>query len=227
MLRLWAAHPLLGVGPGGLVDAAGPVRLLHADHVGQHQFLISYAESSPLGLLVQTGVVGLVLAVTAAFLWLRRERGDGALSFRPFRSAVVAMAVMAAFHDFVTIEIVMWWWVLVLGLIEAVRRPADTDSHQAPGQDWTRVVRGLVLAFIVLWGIVQPAWARWVWRTGTKDAALVERAMAAEPWFDEPLEWQVRTLLDEGAWTWPSAAEALAVEPRGGEDPPRCLDVCG
>ncbi len=78
VLRLWAAHPLLGVGPGGLVDAAGPVRLLHADHVGQHQYLISYAESSPLGLLVQTGVVGLVtcscggLPLAASGTWRRR-----------------------------------------------------------------------------------------------------------------------------------------------------------
>ena len=46
VLRVWASRPLFGVGPGGLVDAAGAERLLHADHVGQRQFLIAYAESS-------------------------------------------------------------------------------------------------------------------------------------------------------------------------------------
>ena len=35
VLRLWVSRPLCGVGPGGLVDAAGAERLLHADHVGQ------------------------------------------------------------------------------------------------------------------------------------------------------------------------------------------------
>ena len=68
VLRLSASHPIFGVGPGGLVDGAGPVRLLHADHVGQHQFLITYAESSPLGLLVQTGTVGLVVAIIGFYL---------------------------------------------------------------------------------------------------------------------------------------------------------------
>ncbi len=76
-------HPLFGVGPGGLVDAAGPTRLLHEDHVGQHQFLVTYAESTPLGLLVQTGAVGLALAVVAAGLWLRRGRGT--MANRPLR----------------------------------------------------------------------------------------------------------------------------------------------
>ncbi len=106
VVRLWATHPLLGVGPGGLADAAGPVRLLHESHVGQHQFLVTYAESSPLGLLVQTGLVGLGFAVVAAGLWLRQVRRDGALAFAPLGSVVVGMAVMATFHDFVNIEVV-------------------------------------------------------------------------------------------------------------------------
>ncbi len=91
IVRLWSTHPLFGVGPGGLVDAAGPIRLLHEDHVGQHQFLVTYAESTPLGLLVQTGAIGLALAVVAAGLWLRRARHDGAL-------AVCAFAVRRPGH---------------------------------------------------------------------------------------------------------------------------------
>ena len=117
---------------------------------------------------------------------------------------------MAAFHDFVNIEIVLWWWVLVAGLIEASQRTESPVRKPATGQFWTRTTRGSVLAIIILWGIVQPAWARWLWRSHPVDAALVERVMDAEPWFDEPLEWRVRSLLDRTAWTWPTAAEALA-----------------
>ena len=183
VLHLWATHPLVGVGPGGLGDAAGAVRLLHADHVGHHQYLISYAESTPLGLLVQTGLVGLGIAVVAAVLWLLRARRDGALSFAPLRSGVVGMAVMAAFHDVVTLEIVVWWWVLAFGLIEAARGTSRPSCHQVPEQPLARTARGLVLALIVLWGIVEPAWARWLWRTDPPDTVQVARAQAAERWY--------------------------------------------
>ena len=44
VLRLWAAHPVFGVGPGGLVDAAGPVRLLHAD---QRRIVIAERGGAP------------------------------------------------------------------------------------------------------------------------------------------------------------------------------------
>ncbi len=104
----------------------------------------------------------------------------------------------------------MWWWVLALGFIEAVQRSTERDCDRTPERCWTRTSRGLVLSFIVLWGIVQPAWSKWVWRTGIHDAVLADRALAAEPWFDEPLEWRIRTLLDEKVWTWPLVAEGLA-----------------
>jgi len=210
VLRLSASHPLFGVGPGGLVDGAGPVRLLHADHVGQHQFLITYAESSPLGLLVQIGLVGLVIAVAGIGLWLRHLRETGELDSPPLQAALVGMAVMAAFHDFVNIEIVLWWWALVIGFLEAARRTENRARQPTTGPVLTRAVRGFVLAIIVLWGVVQPSWARWLWRSRPVDAALAERVMDAEPWFDEPLEWRVRSLLDAAAWPWPVAAEALA-----------------
>jgi len=211
MLRLWVAHPVVGVGPGGLADAAGPVRLLHTDHVGQHQFLATYAESSPLGLLVQTGAVGLLIAVVFVGLWFREARHTGALAGAPLQSAVMGMAVMAAFHDFVTIEVVVWWWVLTLGLIEAGDRRAAEGGSPTPNSPFVRLVRGFVLAGLVLWGFVQPAWARWLWSAGAPTSEKVESALAAEPWFDEPLEWQVRELLDDEEWGWQTAAEALAL----------------
>ncbi len=117
VLRLWASHPLCGVGPGGLVDAAGAQRLLHADHVGQRQFLISYAESSPLAVLVQTGLVGFLIAFVALFIWWRRAQGDQTIVSAHDR-ALAAMAVMCAFHDLLTMDVVLWWWALSIGLME-------------------------------------------------------------------------------------------------------------
>jgi len=117
MLRLWVSRPLCGVGPGGLADAAGAERLLHADHVGQRQFLITYAESSPMAVLVQTGLVGLLIAIVVLFIWWRRVHGNQRLS-RPMAAALAAMAVMSAFHDLLTMDVVLWWWALSTGLME-------------------------------------------------------------------------------------------------------------
>ena len=209
VLRLWMDHPLLGVGPGGLVDAAGVERLLHADHVGQRQFLISYAESSPLALLVQTGIIGFVVAAAALFVWWRRTCSGRRLP-RPFATALAAMAVMAAFHDFLTIDVVLWWWALSIGLMEAGIHPRPASERLPIRAAKGRAVAGLVLAFIVLWGVVQPAWARWLWRSGAPDELLVARSMRAEPWLAVPLEWRVRKLVSLESWGWETAAEAIS-----------------
>lgn len=209
VLRLWADQPLFGVGPGGLVDAAGVERILHADHVGQRQFLIAYAESSPIALLVQTGIAGFAIVVLAALTWWRRLRQNSGLS-TPLIAVLAAMAVMMAFHDLVTVDVVLWWWALVVGLIEAQVRfghPVDGDPALTRSR---RPVVGLVVAWIVLWGVVQPAWARWSWRSGIVDGPSVWRAVRAEPWFDAPLEWRVRDLMKHETWTWTMAAEAIS-----------------
>ncbi len=205
VLRLWVTHPMTGVGPGGLVDAAGMERLLHADHVGQRQFLIAYAESSPLGVLVQTGLVGLLIVGAAILLWGRRLRrhpkpstGMGAL--------LAAMAVMGAFHDLLAIDVVLWWWALTLGWMEATGGQNEPARHGA----LTRAGIGLGCAFIVLWGVVEPAWARWTWRSGAADGQQVARTLRAEPWYDAPLEWRSRELLRQSAWSWTAAAEAVS-----------------
>ncbi len=209
VLKIWAAHPLLGVGPGGLAEAAGPVRLLHADHVGQHQFLITYAESSPLALLAQTGVVGVLLAALAAVLWVRRAKARGASASRALPATLVAMIVIGLFHDLLTVDVVLWWWAIVLGLVES---RCSTEDHPQPvvGDRVPRAVAALAIVCVVLWGAVAPSWARWLWSTKDRDVRLMERATRAEPWYDAPLQWRVRTLLLVEPWTWEDAAEGLA-----------------
>jgi hypothetical protein len=210
VLRVWASHPLCGVGPGGLVDAAGVQRLLHADNVGQRQFLIAYAESSPLAVLVQTGLVGFLIVIVALFIWWRRVHGDHRIS-RMMTSALVAMAVICAFHDMLTVDVVLWWWALIIGLIEAQATPPLAATEQLKSPTESRAAAGLVLSFAILWGVVQPAWARWVWRCEGPNLDVAARTMRAEPWFDAPLEWQTRELLAQAQWNWETVAQATAL----------------
>ena len=210
VLRLWVSRPLCGVGPGGLVDAAGAERLLHADHVGQRQFLISYAESSPLAVLVQTGLVGLLIAIVALFIWWRRVHETQRLS-RPMAAAMAAMAVMSAFHDMLTMDVVLWWWALSIGLMEVgAASPLAVTGHTISSTSRKAVI-GLTFSLVVLWGVVQPAWARWIWHSGRPDHVTAARTLRAEPWFDAPLEWQTRELLRQNEWNWGTVAEAIAV----------------
>jgi len=229
VLRLWMAQPLVGVGPGGLVDAAGAERLLHTDHVGQHQFLIAYAESSPLAVLVQTGLVGLLIIAIAFALWWWGARRCGGLS-RAMGAALAAMAVIGAFHDLLSVDVVLWWWALTIGLLEARAAPLAAAAEPSRDAAGTRVVKGLILAFVVLWGVVQPTWARWLWRSEGPEAALVSRTTRAEPWYDAPLEWRARDLLRRDQWAWETAAEALALSRRAVRIHPgaaRLWSVCG
>ena len=210
VLRLWASHPLCGVGPGGLVDAAGPQRLLHADHVGQRQFLIGYAESSPLAVLVQTGLVGVLIAFVALLIWWRRARGDQRLS-RNMTATMAAMAVMCTFHDMLTMDVVLWWWALGIGLLEANSDPSAPKNGLSISSASGRTVVGITFSFVVLWGVVQPAWARWIWRSERPDHVTAARTLRAEPWFDAPLEWRARELLKQRQWSWETVAEATAI----------------
>ena len=210
VLRLWVSHPLCGVGPGGLVDAAGAQRLLHADHVGQRQFLIAYAESSPLAVLVQTGLVGFIIALVALFIWWRRAHGGQRMS-RNMTAALAAMAVMGAFHDVLTLDVVLWWWALIIGLMEVRAAPPPTTIDPSNSSASRRAVVGLAFSFVVLWGVVQPAWARWIWRSEKPNQVTAALTLRAEPWFDAPLEWRTRELLKQNPWSWETVAEATAV----------------
>ena len=210
VLRLWVSHPLCGVGPGGLVDAAGAQRLLHADHVGQRQFLIAYAESSPLAVLVQTGLVGFIIALVALFIWWRRAHGGQRMS-RNMTAALAAVVVMGAFHDVLTLDVVLWWWALIIGLMEVRAAPPPTTIGPSNSTASRRAVVGLAFSFVVLWGVVQPAWARWIWRSEKPNQVTAARTLRAEPWFDAPLEWRARELLKQNPWSWETVAEATAV----------------
>jgi len=209
VLRLWAEHPIVGVGPGGLVDAAGAVRLLHADHAGQHQFLIAYAESSPLAVLVQTGAVGFAAALAAVLAWGHAARARGAFESVPLRAALAAMVVMGLFHDLITADIVLWWWAVVLGLMEVSSFQIAEVGDSRPLRRGAPAVAALAVAYLMLWGMVEPSWARWLWRAGPPEAALVE-TLRAEPWYAEPLHWRTSDLVRRESWTWETAAEAIA-----------------
>jgi hypothetical protein len=210
VLRLWFSHPLCGVGPGGLVDAAGAQRLLHADHVGHRQFLIAYAESTPLAVLVQTGLVGLLIVVAALVIWWRRVHRAQRMS-RNMTAALAAMVVMSAFHDMLTVDVVLWWWAVIIGLMEGNRASPTAINDLSSSPTDRRAVVGLAFSFVVLYGIVQPAWARWLWRSKEPTQAMAARTMRAEPWFDAPLEWQTRELLKQSQWSWGTVAKAVAV----------------
>jgi O-antigen ligase len=210
VLRLWAQHPIAGAGPGGLVDAMGVMRILHADHLGQRQFLIAYAESSPLAILVQTGAVGFFLALAVVVYWLRRARKNGLLASAPFRAVLAAIAAMAAFHDLMTADIVLWWWAAVVGLMEAPRLRNRAAEDRPPGMMGVRSATAAIVVYIVLWGMVEPSWSRWLWRTENRDVSLVDRAVRAEPWFWVPLDWRANALFADPQWDWKTAGEALA-----------------
>jgi len=210
VLRLWASHPLCGVGPGGLVDAAGPQRLFHADHVGQRQFLIAYAESSPLAVLVQTGLVGVLIAFVVLLIWWRRNYGNRRMS-RTLTATMAAMAVMCTFHDLLTMDVVLWWWALSIGLLEANSDPSTPTNGLSISSASGRTIVGITFSFVVLWGVVQPAWARWIWHSERPDHVTAARTLRAEPWFDAPLEWRARELLKQSHWNWETVAEAIAV----------------
>jgi hypothetical protein len=210
VIRIWGTRLWSGVGPGGLADAAGVERLLHSDHVGHHQFLIAYAESTPLAVLVQTGLVGALIAVAAGVLWWLGWRRRGALSHH-LGGALAAMAVIGAFHDLLTVDVVLWWWALTIGLMEAHGAPPLAETNDRERILPFQIVLGMAFAFVVLWGVVQPAWARWLWRSSGPEAGVVARATRAELWFDTPLEWQTRGLLRRTPWGWDQAAEAVAL----------------
>jgi hypothetical protein len=162
-----------------------------------------------LALLVQTGIAGFVVAAAAIITWWRRTYRGHRLP-RSFVAALAAMAVMAAFHDLLTIDVVLWWWALSIGLMEARIHPRPASYGLTTGGRSGRLFAGLVFAFIVLWGVVQPAWARWLWRSGTPDGVSVARSLRAEPWYAVPLEWRVRDLMNLEAWDWATAAEAIS-----------------
>jgi len=225
LLGLLGAHPVLGIGPGGFPDATGVVRLANRTGCALHARRIGGAESMIVGWVVRTGIVGLALGLAAiGAAWKRLGR----MQFwagRGFTGALIAMGIMALFHDFFDVSVVLWWWALVLGI--GMNDLGDDRAEEAPAQARSaagRAIVGLVAAGLVLWGITQPALARIVAGRGN-GATTVARAMRMEPWLDTAALGRVRALLARGRWTWKDAAEARRWSDRAARVHPGSVDA--
>ncbi len=209
VVRIWLTRPLTGVGPGSLVEAAGPERILHPDQVGRYQFVVSYAESTPLAVLVQLGLVGLLLAFAAVVMWSVDTRRSGALNAAPFRAGLASMVMLGLFHDFLTADPVLWWWAVIIGCFGTPRR-VGAGASAFPAPLGARLAIGLAAVWLTAWGLVEPAVARRIWTSGDEVRVRAERALRAEPWYSEPASGRAREIVAQAdPWTWESAAEAL------------------
>lgn len=206
VLRLVASSPVVGTGPGGLADAAGTVRLPTPSWCALHGYRILYAESSILGWVVQTGLIGLLLGVGAAWVWSRAARAADGLNAPWQRAMLAAMFVVLLFHDLVQIKVVLWWWSVLLASTVTV----GTPRHRAVSSRWRaeRLVAAVVICGVVLWGMVQPALARSM-DTGGGSPRVVDRALTLEPWLDRAPRVRADELLQQRKrWTWEVAGEA-------------------
>ena len=210
VIKIWLTRPLTGVGPGCLAEAASAERILHADEIGRYQFVVGYAESTPLAILVQLGLVGLVLSALAASAWLVAMRRSDALSSRPVVAVLAAMVTLGLFHDYLTIDPVLWWWAVLAGCMGSSIHP---DKKEAPATrsgvlHWSM---GFVMIWVTAWGMLTPAYARYVWVQGEPTTDHVVRTLRIEPWLSAAPAGRVQRLLDSpDAWSWLEAAEALS-----------------
>ncbi len=209
VVKIWATRPLTGVGPGCLVEAAGAERILHPEQVGRYQFVISFSESTPLAILVQAGAVGLVLAALASGSWWFCARKSGALESTALGAGLASIVTLSLFHDFLTVDPVLWWWAVVLGCLEGPPRQPIEATGPAPPMG-VRAAVSLAVVWLTAWGMTAPALARWMCSGVSVTKTLVERTLRVEPWYPEPAAHRVRGLLaQEDPWTWETAAEAL------------------
>jgi len=204
------AHPMAGVGPGWLEEATGVVRIAHPEPIARYQHVIGSAESTALGVVARTGLVGIAIFLGALIVWLRRVFTDGRLHTKSAQGLVLAIGVLAAFHDYLDQGVVLWWWSVLLALMFPL--PVVARDQRLPFG--IRATIGTVAVGIVLWGIVQPAYARRLWWSRPSTPALAEQVMRAEPWLAEVAQWRVRNLLEQPTWSWEDAAEALALSGR-------------
>jgi hypothetical protein len=209
VVATWETRPITGIGPGNLADAVRPFRPKHPELVGQRQMIPTYAESTPLAVLVQTGAVGVALVVGWLWLWIRSWQRRGGLVEPSTVAALVAVFMVVLFHDVTTVDPVLWWWAAVLALMEAIEAPLpESTSGSCRG---LRLAAGWAVAWVVLWGIVQPAEARRRWEASDGGAEAVARAHRGEPWFGLPFRVRTLTLLELDSWSWETATEALAM----------------
>ncbi len=200
MLELASHHLLHGVGPGGLPDAAGVVRIAESNPVAVHQWLINYAESTPLAVLVALGLPGLLLAAAAVGAWLMRLRKLGASRWT--WAGVGAVTTFALVHDQLEVGVVLWWWALVLGLLDVPWAPRPARPSR-----WRWLIAATA-ATALAWSLVQPAAVRLWWPPTHPDAAAVRAALRCEPFFADAPRLLVERALLEGRWRGPAAVDA-------------------
>ena len=209
VIKIWMTRPLTGVGPGSLVEAAGPERILHPDQLGRYQFVINYAESTPLAILVQVGAIGFILAVLAVGAWMITVRRSGAFESPSLVASLAGIAVLGLFHDFLTIDPVLWWWAALAGCSSDDTESVEV-SHPTYQLSVMRCSAALVLIWMTLWGIVGPALARWIWHNGRPTTEQVVQTLRIEPWLSAAPAGRVGHLIaDPAVWTWARAAEAV------------------
>jgi len=209
VVKIWATRPLTGVGPGGLIEAAGTERILHPQEIGHYQFVVTYAESTPFAVLVQLGAVGILVAVLAAGAWVLaalRSEDRGSI---PLAACISAAVTLGLFHDFLTIDPVLWWWAVLFGCVGA----PNPHVAKKPPSKWrcgTRWSAALVMVWLTAWGVLTPALARWIWQNDQPTSANVIRTLRIEPWLSMAPAARVHFLMvDPNPWAWERAAEAL------------------
>ena len=209
VLKIWLTRPLTGVGPGCLVEAAGTERILHAEEVGRYQFVVGYAESTPLAILVQLGLLGVVLACLVVGTWFLGAHRSQVLRSRPVVASLAAIVVLSLFHDFLTLDLVLWWWAVLVGCIGA-RAQLSIDAPPLERTNSLRWSAAVVMVWLTAWGILTPAFARWTWHADEPTTPHVIRTLRIEPWLSTAPAGRVRRLMDDpDQWGWQEAAEAL------------------
>jgi len=206
VIELWRDHLFAGIGPGALPLTSGVVRISHVGELAVHQRVIGYAESTLLAIPVQLGLVGLTLAGLVIWLWVRSEAGRGLFRSSSARGALGAIAVFAVFHDVTTVEPVLWWWALVIGLLESRHLDEVSSAASTLPARWFAAAATIGL---VVWGLVSPAAAYTSWEGSDRSTAAVEKALRLEPWAARPAVERTIDLLKSPTWRWQDAAEGL------------------
>lgn len=222
-IEIWRAlaslvveSPIFGVGPGWLEEATGVVRIAHEGGIARWGHVIGSAESTPFGLLVRTGVVGFGLAVASVIVWWRRRsRSDAGERNVAAHALVVGTAVLALFHDFLDVDVVLWWWALLLGTAEPTQVERGGGARRFGFA--STLAAGLTAVFLVLWTVATPALARRIWWSEASGLGLADRAQRVDSWYANPVEWRVDELLAASSWSWEQGAEAISWSRRAAE----------
>lgn len=206
LIKLAVEHPLAGVGPGELAEAAGVIRIYHDGGFAHYDRIISYSESSFVAIPVQLGGIGALLFLIGAIALVRDVRSRGLFEDPQVRSVTAGILAYSVFHDVLTIPILLWWWGLVAGFVYS-----DDVLKEATrcGRSFERIVLGAALGGLVVWGLATPALADRIWNGPRPNAEIVEQVIRVEPLYTQAPVGRVQELLRQKVWDWETAAEAI------------------